>query len=93
MNKGIGTTIGIIAAILTSLGFVPQVRKMWQRKSVGDVSVVTFIQFSVGILMWIIYGFIRQDPIIIIANTVTFLTLSIGLFFYFRYRHQSNKTI
>ena len=41
MDAVVWTVIRTIAAILTSFGFVPQVRKMWRRRSVGDVSVGT----------------------------------------------------
>jgi len=36
--------VGSLGALLTSFGFVPQVRKMWQTKSVKDISSGTFVQ-------------------------------------------------
>jgi len=48
--------VGSLGALLTSFGFVPQVMKMWQTKSVKDISPVTFVQFAAGVSLWAIYG-------------------------------------
>jgi len=52
---------------------------------VKDVSPVTLFQLSTGVLLWMIYGLYRQDPIIIIANAITLISLSILIFLYFKY--------
>ena len=86
MTFSIWTVIGIIAALLTSFSYVPQVRKMWRRKSVGDVSNITIFQMSLGCILWLIYGISRTDFIIICANVVAIVTLIIGVVLYYRYR-------
>jgi MtN3 and saliva related transmembrane protein len=86
MSNAVLTGIGTLAAILTSLSFVPQVVKMWRSQSVADVSPVTFIQFSCGALLWIIYGIYRQDSVVIGANIVTLVTLLFALGLYFRHK-------
>ena len=82
------TIIGIAAALLTSFSFVPQVRKMWRRRSVGDVSHVTMFQLMAGNSLWFIYGIARHDAIIIGANVVAIATLIAGLVLYYRYREK-----
>jgi len=84
------TAVGVAAALCTSLGFIPQVKKMWVRKSVGDVSEVTFYQIGVGVVLWIIYGTARRDPVIIWANVVTLVTLVAGLVLFYRYREEGS---
>jgi MtN3 and saliva related transmembrane protein len=86
MDFSFGTVIGIVAALLTSFSYVPQVRKMWLRKSVGDVSNITIFQMSLGCLLWLTYGISRTDFIIIGANVVAIFTLVIGIVLYYRYR-------
>ena len=86
MDEIIWTVIGGIAACLTTFGFVPQILKMWRGKSVGDVSVITFYQFTAGVTLWAIYGYSRQDPIIISANVVALATLIVALTLYYRYK-------
>jgi len=77
--------IGAAAATLTMFSFVPQIFRSLRTKSVKDVSPVTLFQLSTGVLLWMIYGLYRRDPIIIIANAVTLVTLSILIFLYFKY--------
>lgn len=74
--------IGALAAGLTMFGFVPQVIKMTQTKSVHDVSILTLLQFFVGVSFWMIYGIHLRDPIIIVANTVCWMTLLVALCLY-----------
>jgi MtN3 and saliva related transmembrane protein len=79
------TVIGIIAALLTSFSFVPQVRKMWRRKSAKDVSHITMFQLTFGCALWLVYGISRRDPVIIVANIVGIATLLVGIVLYYRY--------
>ena len=81
----IWTIIGALAAILTMFSFIPQIFKSLRTKSVEDVSPVTLFQLSAGVMLWIIYGISRQDPIIIIANAVSLITLVVLIFLYFKY--------
>ena len=64
------TIIGVVAASFTSFGFVPQVRKMWRRRSARDVSPVTFMQMIAGYSLWLTYGLVRHDIIIVTANCI-----------------------
>lgn len=63
-NKG----LGIVSALLTSLSYIPQVRKALPRHSTRDLSLRTLI-ITVGLGGSILYGLIIADPIIAIANT------------------------
>ena len=83
--------IGAAAATLTMFSFVPQIFRSLRTKSVKDVSPVTLFQLSTGVLLWMIYGLYRRDPIIIIANAVTLVTLSILIFLYFKYGRLLNE--
>ena len=89
MNFIFGTLIGIIAACLTSFSYMPQVRKMWLRKSVNDVSPTTIYQLGIGCVLWLIYGIYRIDFVIIAANIVMISFLTTALALYYRYRIKS----
>ena len=86
MSKMFWKLIGVIAAGLTSFAFIPQVLKMHATKSAKDISLVTLIQLSFGVSLWITYGIYLKDCIIILANAVTLLTLLSALFLYYKYR-------
>ncbi len=77
--------IGSIAAFLTMFSFLPQIIKIKNSKSVGDISLITIIQLSTGVLLWLVYGIYLKNFIIITANSVTLISLITILFFYFRY--------
>lgn len=77
--------VGIMAAALTMFSFIPQILKIIKTKSASDVSILTFVQLSIGVTLWIIYGIHLKNIIIIIANTVTLSTLVIALLLCFVY--------
>jgi len=77
--------IGILAALLTTFGFVPQIIKMRRTKSVKDMSIVTLFQFSAGVFLWTLYGIYLGDLILITANIVTFITLIVAITLYYHY--------
>ena len=86
MNELIWPAVWTAAAALTSFGFLPQVVRMWRRRSVGDVSILTLGQFAAGVLLWTFYGFYLDDPIIIAANLITLATLIVALGLYAQFR-------
>ncbi len=67
------TVIGLIAATLTTIAFLPQVIKTWKSKSAKDLSLGTFSIFTGGVIMWLIYGLLILDLPIILANGITLL--------------------
>ena len=57
---------GFLAALLTTIAFLPQLYKTWQTKSADDVSLVMLILFLTGLICWIIYGLkINSIPCVI----------------------------
>lgn len=77
--------IGLCAATLTMFSFIPQIIKVRRNRCAKDVSLITLLQFTLGVSLWIIYGVYLKDAVIIIANIVTLISLIILLFFYFAY--------
>ncbi|MEY3368605.1 MAG: hypothetical protein RI973_1760 [Bacteroidota bacterium] len=77
----ITSSLGILAAILTTSAFVPQVIKTWKTRSTGDLSLFMFLMLFTGTLCWLIYGLLRKDLPIIAANGVTLGLSFIILFF------------
>lgn len=90
MHFTVWTIIGIMAALLTSLSFIPQVRKMWRRRSARDVSQVTMFQLLAGCTLWLVYGISLHDAVIIGANAVADVTLLVGLTLYYRFNGRGN---
>ena len=65
------TALGLAAATLTTIAFVPQVTKIWKTKSAKDVSLGMFVVFCTGVALWLAYGIMLGELPIIIANTIT----------------------
>ena len=65
--------IGYSAALCTTVAFAPQLIKAWRTRSTGDISLGMFLLLVTGILLWIVYGVLRQDGPLITANAVTLI--------------------
>lgn len=65
--------IGIAAATLTTLSFMPQVIKTIKSKDTESISFYMYLMFVSGVFCWIIYGFFLNNYQIITANIITFI--------------------
>jgi MtN3 and saliva related transmembrane protein len=81
--------IGGLAALLTSLSYVPQVQKAWPHGSTKDLSVKMLAVLTTGLVLWICYGMFKADWIIVLANSVG-ATLS-GTVLYCKFRDMNSK--
>lgn len=77
--------IGFIAAILTTAAFLPQVYKTWKTKDVSSLSLTMLVMFIIGIVCWLIYGFLINSPSMIFANSITIVSAT--LLFYFKLKY------
>jgi MtN3 and saliva related transmembrane protein len=64
------TIIGLLAAALTSLSYIPQVKKALPAGSTDDLSSKTLGVLATGLALWIGYGVLKGDYVIIAANAV-----------------------
>jgi MtN3 and saliva related transmembrane protein len=65
--------IGSVAAVCTTLSFLPQLLRVWRRKSAQDISLSMFLLFSFGVACWLVYGLGIGSTPIIAANAVTLI--------------------
>jgi MtN3 and saliva related transmembrane protein len=73
--------IGIIAAFLTTVAFVPQVLRVMQTRDTHAISLWMYLLFSTGLALWLVYGILLWLWPVIIANTITlFLSLIVVYF-------------
>ncbi len=78
--------VGLLAGFLTTVSFVPQVLYVVRTKSVENISLIMYILFCLGVLLWLIYGFLLGSLAVILANTVTLCLATTVLFCIIRYR-------
>lgn len=79
------TVLGLLAGALTTISFVPQVMKTWKFKETKDISLLMYIIFFTGILLWFSYGIIIKNTPIIIANGASLVLVFIVLTLKIRY--------
>lgn len=63
--------IGTIAATLTTLAFIPQAIHSYKTRDLSGISLPMYSIFTTGVAMWLIYGLLKHDWPIIIANAIT----------------------
>jgi MtN3 and saliva related transmembrane protein len=85
MNFGYDSLFGISAAFLTTLSFVPQIIKAYRTRRMKDVSRYLMILFTTGSILWIIYGMLHKDLVIVGANVTAATFNLILLYFSFTY--------
>jgi MtN3 and saliva related transmembrane protein len=62
--------LGVLAAALTSLSYIPQAMKAAPRNSTDDLSLKMLGALLAGLCLWIVYGIALGDWIIITANVI-----------------------
>jgi MtN3 and saliva related transmembrane protein len=62
------TAVGVAAALLSSLSYIPQVKKVWSGQPTDDLSLRTLIALTCGLVLWVVYGAIKADWVIMLAN-------------------------
>ena len=75
------TAIGGVAAFCMTISYVPQLRKCWQTGHTGDLSLTMFSVLGAGVALWIVYGLLKSDVILIFANAVS-LALLLGILYF-----------
>ncbi|MCF6296272.1 MAG: SemiSWEET transporter [Flavobacteriaceae bacterium] len=78
--------IGLIAATLTTIAYVPQVIKTWKTKDVSTLSLTMYIIMFLGVSMWFAYGILLKSIAIILANIVTGILTFILILLKLKYR-------
>ncbi|MFA5982670.1 MAG: SemiSWEET transporter [Methylococcaceae bacterium] len=73
--------IGYAAAALTTLSFLPQALLTIKTKDTDSLSLSMYSLFTLGVLLWLIYGIYLKNTAVIAANAVTFFLSALILGF------------
>ena len=74
------TVIGLTAAVCTTAANLPQLKKAWTIGETDDISLKTLLLFAGGLGLGVVYGVLRKDIVIILANGIS-LALLAGLLY------------
>lgn len=78
------TAIGLSAAFFTTISNIPQLLKVWRTREAGDLSLKMLGALGTGLVLWVVYGVMRADIAIIVANSIS--ACLVGFIAYFKVR-------
>lgn len=79
------TLVGYVAAVSTTVAFVPQVARAWKTRSTGDISLGMYLLLVAGTVLWLAYGVMTQAAPVIASNAVNICLQ--GSILYLKLRH------
>ena len=74
------TAVGLAAAVCTTGANLPQLKKAWTTGQTDDISMNMLLVLASGLALWVAYGVLKEDLVIILANGIS-LTLIGGLLY------------
>ena len=80
--------VGYAAAVLTTVSFVPQAWSTFRTRNVSGISLSMYSLFTLGVATWLLYGAMRQDLPVVVANGVTLALAATVLAMKLRYRNR-----
>lgn len=63
--------IGFLAATLTTFSFLPQAVLTLRTRKTDEISLIMYLMLNIGIMCWLVYGWVQDDLALILANSVT----------------------
>ncbi len=84
------TIIGVAASACTAASLIPQLTKVLKEKKAENVSLVMLVVLFIGLGLWVYYGLLKKDLIIILSNSFSFIINVLLAIFAIRYK-QSNR--
>jgi MtN3 and saliva related transmembrane protein len=75
---GAVNAVGMAAAMCTTVSLVPQLLRVWRLRSAREISLTMVLVFSLGVLLWLVYGICIHSTPVILANVAT-LGLSLAI--------------
>jgi MtN3 and saliva related transmembrane protein len=78
--------LGYSAGAITSLTFLPQVIKTWKVKSAKDISLLMFVIAAINEAMWIAYGVLLHNWVIILTNIIVLSMALTMIYFKLRFK-------
>ncbi len=82
--------LGYSAGFITTLTFLPQVIKTYRERSARDISLNMFLIAAINEIMWVVYGGLKQDMVIVLTNVVVLVLSTTMIGFKLRYGKRSS---
>jgi len=69
--------VGVLAAVLTTSCWVPQLYRTLRRGTASDFSWSYLVIYGLGLLAWLLYGLARRDDVLVVSNAVVFVSVAV----------------
>ncbi|MES2775486.1 MAG: SemiSWEET transporter [Bacteroidota bacterium] len=86
------TIIGILASICSAVSTIPQLVKIIKEKKAENISLLMMIVLLAGLSLWICYGIMKKDTIIIASNSFSVVINILLLVFSIYYKNRPLAT-
>ena len=84
------TIIGVAACACTASSLIPQLTKVLKEKKAENVSLWMLLVLFIGLGLWVYYGILKEDWIIIVSNAFSFIINVLLAFFAIKYKKKKN---
>ena len=78
--------IGFLAAFTSTISLIPQIIKMFQTRSVEDVSIGMIVNFLLTSVLWIMYGIMITSWSVWLTNVFMLVFALIMIYLKIKYR-------
>jgi len=65
--------LGFTSAFLTTFSFLPQAIQVIKTRETASLSLAMYSIFTLGVGFWLVYGIMKGDSAVIVANIITFI--------------------
>ena len=80
------TVIGLVASICTGTSMLPQLIKIIKDKKANDISFLMLGVLAGGLGLWVVYGIMQEDLIIVVSNGFSFFLAVLIIIFSIKYK-------
>ena len=77
---------GYLAAACTTSAFIPQSVKVFRTRNTTAISLIMYSLITVGVAGWLVYGILKSEWPIIIANGITLPLAMMILIYKIKYK-------
>ena len=83
--------IGYIAGFLILISIIPQIIKSWKTKSAKDLSLLRYLIYVSGVVLWLVYGIVLKNGPMIIVNSINFILACSVIYLIIKYGTKRKK--
>ncbi len=86
------TFLGLIAGMLTTLSYVPQIVKGVRTKHLDDISLAMVVVLGTGFVFWTVYGVVLNNLPLIFWDMVSLSLVLVIIYLKLKYRSSEATT-